>query len=522
MTTLSTTRIALLLLALASVPLFAEDVPLTNWTVPPYHRSSSSGGITTMTDLTPGIGFVGVAPCRLVDTRQAGFPAGYGQPALAAGAPRNFDLNSQPNCAGIPAGVDAYSLNFTVTNTQGPGFLKVYPQGGSVPLDVSTIKYVGGQTIANAAIVPAGTNGGITVIAGVAGTDVIIDINGYFPLVYNAGNLFVAVTSNDGGAAILGQNNSGAAGSHGIGGFAAGAGVVHGVQGQVGSSALAGSSGVHGITDSTGIGTFGVLGETTTEILNAAGVFGRDGAALSYVSCCDHAGVRGDSKNGVGVFGRSEGIAVFGLLVNSGGTLVATGLLGYNSNGTPYGVYSGGDAHVGGTLTANTKMFVQPHPYDPSKEIRYVSLEGPHSEIYFRGTAEISQGVTRIPVPEHFRFVATPGSYSTLVTPVGGMASVAVLSEGEDGIVVQASRNVQIHYVVYAERESIQNPDPIAENVHFRPDPLVDVFAHLPDSYRRLMIQNGTLNPDGTVNVDTARRLGWDKASAQDPARIAP
>ena len=180
----------------------SADIPLSNWTVPPYQRASrSSGELTTMADLTPGVGFVGVAPCRLVDTRQAGFPAGYGPPALVGGFPRNFDLNSQPNCSGIPVGVEAYSLNVTVTNTLGPGFILIYPQGGAQPT-VSTLNYVAGQTIANAAVVPAGTNGGVTVIAGVSGTDLIIDINGYFPLAYGAGNFLGAVTRNDGGPAI--------------------------------------------------------------------------------------------------------------------------------------------------------------------------------------------------------------------------------------------------------------------------------------------------------------------------------
>jgi hypothetical protein len=64
---------------------------------------------------------------------------------------------------------------------------------------------------------------------------------------------------------------------------------------------------------------------------------------------------------------------------------------------------------------------------------------------------------------------------------------------------------------VYAEREAVRNPDPIIENVHFRHDPDRDVLAHLPDTFRQLMIQNGTLKPDGTVNMETARRLGWDK-----------
>jgi hypothetical protein len=70
-------------------------------------------------------------------------------------------------------------LNITVTNTQGPGFILIYPQGGAQP-SVSTLNYVAGQTIANAAVVPLGTGGGVTVIAGVSGTDLILDTNGYY------------------------------------------------------------------------------------------------------------------------------------------------------------------------------------------------------------------------------------------------------------------------------------------------------------------------------------------------------
>jgi hypothetical protein len=62
-----------LTIGLVTPCLGAQEIPLSNWTVPPYR---AQGGLSTMTDVTPGIGFVGVAPCRLVDTRQAGFPAG--------------------------------------------------------------------------------------------------------------------------------------------------------------------------------------------------------------------------------------------------------------------------------------------------------------------------------------------------------------------------------------------------------------------------------------------------------------
>jgi hypothetical protein len=537
MKTPSTRQVIPLLFVLASVPLFAEDIPLTNWTVPPYHRSSASGGVTTMTDLTPGIGFVGVAPCRLVDTRQAGFPAGYGQPALAAGAPRDFDLNSQPNCTGIPAGVDAYSLNFTVTNTQGPGFLKVYPQGGSVPLDVSTINYVGGQTIANAAIVPAGTGGGVTVIAGVSGTDLVMDINGYFTDQYNPGVSFHAVSSTV-APAILAENTSQVNGAFAIqavitstapGGSSA---AVRGINnnntnnngiGVWGSHAGAGW-GVLGASQ-TGVGVFGetfgsigfgVAGQTASEADGNAGVIGADGSGTTSEISEFVSGVRGESRSHNGVLGITEngflGTGVWGKIAGSS----ASGILGYEGL-IDYGVFSIGPAYVTGDLSvvgnfsSANKWFIQPHPYDAAKEIRYVSLEGPHAEVYFRGTAQISQGITRIPIPQDFRFVADPETYSTLVTPVGGMATVAVLSEGEAGIVVQASRDVRIHYVVYAERSAIKNPEPIVENVDFRPGRDQNNLAYVPDSYRRLLIQNGTLNSDGSINMETARRLGWDK-----------
>jgi len=126
---------------------------------------------------TPPLHFVGLNPCRLVDTRGNGFSGQYGPPALTQGVPRNFVLTGQ---CGISATAQAVSLNVTVTNTQGPGFILIYPQGAAQPT-VSTLNYVAGQTIANAAVVPLGTGGGITVIAGVSGTDLILDTNGDYP-----------------------------------------------------------------------------------------------------------------------------------------------------------------------------------------------------------------------------------------------------------------------------------------------------------------------------------------------------
>jgi hypothetical protein len=126
--------------------------------------------------VTSPMPFIGITPCRIADTRDAGRPPGYGPPSLSAGVPRNFTLVGQ---CGIPSGAQAVSLNVTVVSPRGLGYVLLYPQGGSQP-GVSTVNYVQGLTVANAAIVPLGTGGGITVAAAVSATDFLIDVNGYY------------------------------------------------------------------------------------------------------------------------------------------------------------------------------------------------------------------------------------------------------------------------------------------------------------------------------------------------------
>ncbi len=87
-----------------------------------------------------------------------------------------------------------------MTGTLGPGFLLVYPQGGTQP-NVSTLNYVAGQTVANAAIVALGS-GGITAIPGVSGFDLLIDVNGYA-----ASGIVSSVNSLTGDVSLLAGSN---------------------------------------------------------------------------------------------------------------------------------------------------------------------------------------------------------------------------------------------------------------------------------------------------------------------------
>lgn len=164
-----------------------RSAPLSNWVAAPYWqpdmqtdlaRERDSLGTLAVTPIDPGpLPFVALSPCRVVDTRAgSGFSGSYGPPSFTGGGARAFPMAGR---CGVPASARAVSLNFTVTNTVGPGFLGAYPQGSDYP-GVSTLNFTAGQTLANAAIVPLSTTGGMTVVAGVSGFDLIIDVNGYY------------------------------------------------------------------------------------------------------------------------------------------------------------------------------------------------------------------------------------------------------------------------------------------------------------------------------------------------------
>jgi hypothetical protein len=123
---------------------------------------------------TGSLQFYPLTPCRILDTRN---PTGtFGGPSLAGGTSRSFPVPS--SSCGVPAGAAAYSLNMTVVPQGLLGYLTTWPTGQTQPV-VSTLNSLDGTVLANAAIVPAGTNGAVSFFAANT-TDLIVDINGYF------------------------------------------------------------------------------------------------------------------------------------------------------------------------------------------------------------------------------------------------------------------------------------------------------------------------------------------------------
>ena len=121
--------------------------------------------------------FYPTTPCRVADTRSwAGFQGPFGPPAIHGGSSRGYTDFGRLLLHSAEA--KAYSLNMTVTPPGPLSFLSTWPSGG-IQLRVSTLNSFRGKVVANAAIVPAGINGAISIFMSEL-SDVIVDVNGYF------------------------------------------------------------------------------------------------------------------------------------------------------------------------------------------------------------------------------------------------------------------------------------------------------------------------------------------------------
>jgi hypothetical protein len=92
------------------------------------------------------------------------------------------------------------------------------------------------------------------------------------------------------------------------------------------------------------------------------------------------------------------------------------------------------------------------------------------------------------------------------------MAVLAVISRSLEGIVVRGSKDVEFDYMVNGVRVTVPRLEPIEENRFFVPRNAHDpaLTRPLDPEVRSRLVRSGILNPDGTISLETAHRLGWD------------
>jgi hypothetical protein len=265
------------------------------------------------------------------------------------------------------------------------------------------------------------------------------------------------------------------------------------------TSATGVNYGLYGISSSNA--GRGVYGQSTGAGYGVQG-YNNGGLGTGVLGLADNAsgptyGVQGQSTT-------SGGYGVYGLAASGTGTNY--GVRGDVFSASGFGVFSGGN--FGGT---GAKYFIQPHPTDPAREVRFVCLEGNEAGTYFRGSGKLEGGVALIPVPEDFRAASSADGLTIQLTPIGAAAALWIETKSLEGIAVRGSDDVAFDFLVNGVRRGFGNVKTLTTNEHWRPVWRgVPFGTQYPDELRQILVENGTLNPDYTPNEATAAQLGWE------------
>lgn len=147
-----------------------------------------TGPVSHQLSITPAArGFTALGPVRLFDTRADQPPGAVAVDKVRLDS-RSVLVVKTTDVGGAPAsGVAALSLNVTAVDPSGPGFVTVYPCGDR-PL-ASSLNFAGGQIVTNAVITAVSASGEVCFFSSTQ-TDLIADIDGWFP----AASGFTALT----------------------------------------------------------------------------------------------------------------------------------------------------------------------------------------------------------------------------------------------------------------------------------------------------------------------------------------
>lgn len=125
-------------------------------------------------DTGSGLGYVPIAPVRLLDTR-----IGLGAPKAKIAAAHTVQV-TMTGVDGLPGNLQAMAANVTVTSPTSGGDIEAFPDYLSSPPGTSTVNFAAGQTVANETTL-SGQSTGIKLFNQSPGsTDLIVDVFGYY------------------------------------------------------------------------------------------------------------------------------------------------------------------------------------------------------------------------------------------------------------------------------------------------------------------------------------------------------
>ncbi len=125
---------------------------------------------------------------------------------------------------------------------------------------------------------------------------------------------------------------------------------------------------------------------------------------------------------------------------------------GYGTPGSSVGLGVGGDIEATGA-----KNFDIPHPLkdDEDERLKYTSMEGPETALFYRGTAETKNGELMIEFPDHYAYMITQDR-SVNLTPHSN-TNIWVDEITEKGVKVKSEDDTEFSYMVMGKRRDYED-----------------------------------------------------------------
>ena len=155
----------------------STPVQTTTTTAAPTTTTTAAPTTTTTAPPTTTPSFTAITPSRVFDTRPGeGGLRTVSKVKISGATELRVKLTDLSGL--VPStGVGAVSLNVTVTQPDGAGYVTVYPCGTRP--NASSLNYTAGQTIPNAVIAPVSAQGEVCFFS-TQPTHILADVNGWF------------------------------------------------------------------------------------------------------------------------------------------------------------------------------------------------------------------------------------------------------------------------------------------------------------------------------------------------------
>ena len=139
------------------------------------------------------------------------------------------------------------------------------------------------------------------------------------------------------------------------------------------------------------------------------------------------------------------------------------------NNGLAYKILTSRD--IGSTV----KSFVINHPLDKDRYLVHAATEGPTSDVFYRGSGVVKNGVGLVKLPDYFNELTEDEGVTVHLTPI---------SDGPVNYILSASPVENGHFFVYSSNKEIEHKfywrvDAIRKHTNFEVEPLKsDVVLH--------------------------------------------